>query len=242
MVMTLCLAAPRTNAEPGADAFVSQANGFVADAVWSTLPADGVGQPGVVYRNVNILAMDLSATQEDGGPRSREQRLFVNVTEYRVNEQGRMVPLVAVEAFEVPRTISFAVDPRLKFASVSGIVDVIECFPAGDYPLLPNLFVLCGSGDDPHYAGQAPVAATWTGGETFDHRTSRVSTSPCSTFNSHAADRFRFAEATGTFDGDDIDGESYAASTVIGAVHEADVFVEHWPSAPQPQSMCFAGS
>jgi hypothetical protein len=206
----LALVVAASPAQAAGNTFHFSVKGPGAEAFWSTFPASGTPEPGVVYTDT-YLQTAAQAVREDG-TRFQDKFLFIDRFSYTFDKKGNFVFVSETFGFASGDAVALTVDPQLRSASVSANVALTTCTEEhGEFVCVD--------------AGTATVHAAWTGtGELVRvSETFRVSSK---TFTEVFRFRgtFRDATATGGMNGTDF-GTSLFAD--IFNASSADLFVCH---------------
>jgi hypothetical protein len=207
----LALVVAASPAQAAGNAFHFSVRGPGAEAFWTTFPAEGEPQPGVVYTDTFLQTADQAVRQD--GTRFEDKFLFIDQFSYMFDERGNFIFVSETFGFASGDDVNLTVDARrLTAASVTANVALTTCTEEdGEFVCVD--------------AGTATVHAAWTGtGELV--RVSETFRATSKTFTEVFRFRgtFRDATATGEMNGTDFATSQFAD---IFNASSADVFVCH---------------
>lgn len=198
----------------GGISFHYSQTGKGADAGWSTFPADGQPDAGVVYTDTFISTSE-QAVKADGTVFS-DKFVYFDQYSYKIDRSGNWIFLSETFGFAGGSDVILSVDRALKSASVTAAVGLTTCTVdrRGNFTCVD--------------AGIGSVAASWTGqGDTIKQSGSYHVVSKGFTSNSTYRQTSRNAIPSGLFNGADIGGQSFYAS-IFNATNR-DIFICHGP-------------
>jgi hypothetical protein len=207
----LALVVAASPAQAAGNAFHFSVKGPGAEAFWTTFPASGEPEPGVVYTDT-FLQTAAQAVREDG-TRFEDKFLFIDRFSYKFDRRGNLTFVSETFGSASGDDVNLTVDAvKLTSASVTANVALTTCTEEhGEFVCVD--------------AGTATVRAAWTGtGELV--RVSETFRANSKTFT----EVFRFrgtvrdATATGGMNGTDFGTSQFAD---IFNASSADLFVCH---------------
>jgi len=207
----LALVVMASPAQAAGNAFHFSVKGPGAEAFWSTFPASGTPEPGVVYTDTYLTTAQQAVVED--GTRFQDKFLFIDRFSYKFDRRGNFIFVSETFGSASGDAVALSVDTQsLTSASVSADVVLTTCTEEhGEFVCVD--------------AGTATVRASWTGtGELVRvSETFRVSSK---TFTEVFRFRgtFRDATATGAMNGTDFGTLLYAD---IFNASSADLFVCH---------------
>ena len=208
---TLLLPAMPAAAAAGGTSFHFSQTGRGADAVWSTLPADGIPVTNVVYTDTFVSTAE-QAVKADGTVFS-DKFLFIDQFSYKFDRSGNFIFVSETSGFAGGNDVNLSVASKLTSASVTASVALQTCTVdrRGNFS--------CAD------AGIGSVDAAWTGqGDIVRVNGTFHAVSKGFTYNSHFRGTSRNATAVGSFNGAGLGSSLWAD---IFSSTSRDVFICH---------------
>ncbi len=223
LVVLAALVAPAAPAAadtgPGGPSYHLSMWNLGADAAWSTLPADGVAVPGVVYTDTFVFVSEDGG--RDNGTVFHGNVLFFDQIGYKFDQRGNYVPLPSISGGAAGSDLDMSVDHRLTSASVTAKVQYTNVCWYREHSGAASWYEQYGCG-----YGVGLVSASWAGrGDLVKRSENATDVTKVYTRTTRGTFTTRDATVSASWNGNPIVGYQVSANILDSTLR--DIFICH---------------